>query len=151
MLKLEWLKKISPDFFIASGGYKMKVESFSDTTSNGLTKSIMAFLKYSGHHCTRVNTQGQARIQRIPRFSIFTRRVEHTEKVHYTKSTTAKGTADLHAIINGRAASIEVKVDKDIQSDDQKKEQQRVESAGGLYVIARNFPDWREWYRQNFE
>jgi hypothetical protein len=49
------------------------------------------------------------------------------------KSATKKGTADINAVINGRACHFEVKIGKDSASEDQLKEQKKVRAAGGIY------------------
>jgi 3-methyladenine DNA glycosylase Tag len=64
------------------------------------------------------------------------------------KGTTKRGTADIHAVICGRHASIEVKVGKDRMSDAQHKTKAAIEKAGGTYYIARNFESFMEWYQQ---
>ena len=53
----------------------------------------------------------------------------------YIPGTTRKGTADIHAIINGHHFSIEIKVGRDRMSEWQKDERDRVEKAGGNYMI----------------
>jgi hypothetical protein len=40
-------------------------EPYNDTTSNGLTKDIVDWINYSGGDANRINTQGQARKERI--------------------------------------------------------------------------------------
>lgn len=75
-LKLEYIKKVSPGFYKASGGDTMKIKPWSDKTTNGLTKAIIDWLTYSGHYCNRINTQGQARVKKIPRYSIFSGKIE---------------------------------------------------------------------------
>jgi hypothetical protein len=41
---------------------------------------------------------------------------------------------------------IEVKVGKDRQSDAQKRYQESIERAGGVYLIARDFDSFVEWF-----
>lgn len=64
----------------------------------------------------------------------------------WTKGGGRKGSADIHAIIQGRAASIEVKIGSDTMGPDQIKEQQRITGAGGLYFIASDMPSFVTWY-----
>src|SRR4051812_25772432 len=89
-LKLEHIKKTSPGFFDLSGGYKMKLLPYSDQTTNKLTTAVCDWLKYSGHYVNRINTQGQARVEKIECFG-----GKVIEKVRYSHGTTNKGTADI--------------------------------------------------------
>lgn len=150
-LKLEHIKKNTPAAFEASGGFTMKIKPYEDKTSNGLTRCIMDFLEFNAHYANRINTQGQPRIKKIPRYSIFSQKVEYSEKVTYTKSATNKGTPDIDSIINGFAVKIEVKAGEDRVSDAQTEEAEKIVRAGGLHFIAQDFPSFRNWYRQNFE
>lgn len=150
-LKLDDIKKRTPLAFEASGGYSMRVTPYSDKTTNGLTRCIIDFLNFSGHWAVRVNVQGQARIKKIPRYSIFSQKVEYSEKVQYTKSMTAKGTPDIDSIIFGKAAKIEVKVGKDKIRNEQVEQGARIEAAGGLYFVATDMPLFLEWYFTNFK
>jgi hypothetical protein len=150
-LKLEYIKRTTPAAFEASGGYTMKLKPYEDGTTNGLTRCILDFLNYSGHWAVRVNTQGQVRIKKIPRYSIFSRRVEYSDKVQYTKSTTAKGTPDINSIIFGRGVQIEVKAGKDKIRDEQTGQGQRITEAGGIWYVAGNMTDFIEWYKKSFK
>lgn len=149
-LKLEYIQKTAPGFFEASGGFKMKIKPYSDKTANQLTRSIIDFLNFSGHYANRINVQGQARVKRIPKFNILSGKVEQHERVHYTKSMTAKGTPDIDTIIFGKAAKIEVKAGGDRIRDEQTEQGQRIEAAGGLYFVARSMPAFLRWYKQYF-
>lgn len=149
-LKLENIKASTPNAFEASGGYDMIIDAYTDKTTNGLTRAILDFLNFSGHWASRVNTQGQARVQKIPRYSLISGKVEYTDKVTWTKSTTRKGTPDISAIVHGRAVKIEIKVGADTMREDQLREQVRIENAGGLYHTATSFPSFLHWFKQTF-
>jgi len=100
--------------------------TYKQSDTNSLTQAIidLIILKYRGY-AVRINTQGQ-----------------WSEKLKmWTKSTTRKGTADIHACINGRHYSIEVKTGRDTMSDEQKQTQADLERAGGVYILARNVDD----------
>lgn len=68
----------------------------------------------------------------------------------YIKSQTTVGTSDIIACINGKFVSIELKriyaTGKDRQSEEQKKFEQRVNNAGGDYIIVNDFMSFYEWY-----
>lgn len=49
-----------------------------------------------------------------------------------------KGKADITAIILGRGVEIEIKVQGDRQSQDQKDRQKKIERAGGVYLLVRD-------------
>jgi hypothetical protein len=102
---------------------------YSDKDANGLTKCILDYIRLSGGYAVRINSQGQ-----------------YNERLgQWTKGTTTRGTADIHACLNGKHLSIEIKVGRDQQSDHQKEAQNEIEQAGGLYFIARNFQAFADW------
>lgn len=150
VLKLAYIKKTSPGFYRASGGDTMKIKPYNDTTTNGLTKAIIDWLTYSGHYANRINTQGQARIKRQPKFNILSGQIEYREKVEYTKSTTAKGTPDIDAIINSLPVKIEVKAGKDRIRDEQTAQGNRITAAGGIYFVCHDMDQFVRWYRKTF-
>ena len=150
-LKLADMEKRFPSAFLASGGYNQRIKPYSDTTSNGLTRCILDFLNFSGHWAVRVNVQGQARVQRIPKFNILSGQVEQHEKVQWTKSMTKRGVPDIDAIIEGKPVKIEVKIKGDRIRDEQTEQGQRIEAAGGLYFVARNMPLFLDWYFNTFK
>jgi hypothetical protein len=150
-LKLAYIEKTAPGFYKASGGATMQIKPWSDKTTNGLTKAIIDWLTYSGHYANRINTQGQARVKKIPRYSIFTSKIEYTDKVQYTKGMTAKGTPDIDAIVNGLAVKIEVKAGKDRIRDEQVTQGNRITAAGGIYFVARDMDQFVNWYRKTFK
>jgi hypothetical protein len=149
-LKRAHLKKAAPAFYEASGGDTMKITAYSDKTANGLTKCIVDFLNYSGFYANRINTQGQARVRRQPKYNILSGQVEYRQKVEYTKSTTRKGTADIDAIVYGTPVKIEIKIGRDRMSEDQTQEQSRVTQAGGMYVVATDMVQFRAWFKKTF-
>ncbi|MBD2752610.1 hypothetical protein [Spirosoma validum] len=100
--------------------------------SNSLTHAIKRCLELHGCYVTRVQSQGQWN-QSLGRF---------------TQSTTKRGTADLHAIIDGRHVSIEVKWGKDRLSADQKKTAAQVQQAGGLYLVVKDYDTFWNWFAQ---
>ena len=136
-LKLDHIKATFPGFFELSGGYRMKVAPYRDTTSNELTRSIIDFIVFSGGDAQRINTTGMMR--------------NIGGKMQWTKSGGRKGSADISAIFQGRHISIEVKIGRDQLSECQLAEKKRIEGAGGLYVVARNFPEFQYWWNLTFK
>ena len=123
------------------------VRRYSDKTANGLTKCILDWLRFHGHQAERISNTGRVidRRRKLQDVVGITRLVGSLE---WVPGTGTKGTADVSATINGRSVKIEVKVGKDRQSPSQKRYQQKVEDAGGFYMIARRFDEFMEWYEQ---
>lgn len=148
-----WLQhhnKKFPEFFRGAADPYVYLRWPNEKKANGLTKLICTFLTWKGHHSNRINTQGQARVQKVPRYNIFTESIQTFDKVTYTKSMTKRGTPDISAIINGRAVMIEIKVGRDRLSEDQLKQMSEIEAAGGIYFVARDMPSFYEWYYKTF-
>lgn len=145
-LKYRHMEQRTPSAFIASGGRTMKLKPYTDTTSNGLTACIIDWINYSGGTANRINTQGQVRKERVEYAG-----GQHRDFVRYTPSTTRKGTADIHSVMNGRHLSIEVKIGPDRLSSEQIKEQERITRAGGLYFIAKDMQGFVDWFKSIFE
>lgn len=117
-----------PDEAVASANY-------SDSTANGLTKCIVAYIGFIGGWATRVNSTGQMR----------DRGTEVRAKMVWMPGTTKRGTADIMGVLNGKALSIEVKIGKDRLSKHQREVSQAVQTAGGLYYVSRDFQSTYEW------
>lgn len=111
---------------------------YEDRTANGLTRCILDFIRFSGGFATRIQSQGQYRAGGGGR------------KGTYTYGTTRKGTADIHAVINGLHLSLEVKVGRDKMSDAQRQMQADIQKAGGLYYVARDFDSFMTWFNAQF-
>lgn len=135
-MKLDNIKQRSPGFFELSGGYGMKVKPYRDNTANGLTQAIIDFIIFSGGHANRINSQGQLR--------------KIKGEMKWTYGSTNRGTADIHAIFQGRHISIEIKIGNDKQSEQQIKEAEQVIKAGGLYYVAKNMQSFLEWCQEQF-
>ena len=91
------------------------------TKANGLTSFICNYLNWLGHRATRINVSGR----KI--------KDKRTGKEKYIKSSTRRGTADISATVKGKSVMIEIKVGRDIISEDQLKEQSKERAAGGIY------------------
>ena len=122
---------------------------FRDYTSNGLTKCILAFLRIKGHQAERINSTGRIVDKRMSYTDIVGRR-RTIGNYEWVYSTGTKGTADISAIIGGRSVKIEVKHGRDRMSDAQRRYQEDVEKAGGIYFIVRDFQEFFDWYNKEF-
>ena len=123
-LKKEKYKNVPP--------YALPKMKLNTSTANGLTQSIIKWLELNGHYCSRIQSQGQY----------------NTTLGKWTKSTTRRGIGDLIAIIKGQTVMIEIKIGSDRQSQWQKVTQKQVEESGGVYIIARTFDDFINWYKK---
>lgn len=132
-LKLDYIQKTTPGFFEASGGSRMKMKPFSDKTANGLTALIVAFVTHLGGYANRISSTGTMR------------KIGGTMK--WTKGNSNKGAADIRILFNGKSIDVEVKIGADKLSPAQYKERARVESAGGLYFVARDFHSFLQWWQ----
>jgi hypothetical protein len=113
-------------------------KKWDDKTANGLTKAITSFIQFNGYQAERINTMGVARENKRTDGKVI--------GVTWTKGTTTAGSSDISATIRGRSVKIEVKIGKDRQSDAQKRYQESIERAGGVYMIARDFDTFVEWF-----
>lgn len=103
---------------------------FRDDTANGLTRAIIAHLRFHGHFAARVNVTG-----------IYDRR-----RGAYRTTSGRKGMADINAVINGRAVQFEIKAGADRPRSDQMQVQREVQAAGGVYEFVHNFTEYAELY-----
>jgi hypothetical protein len=127
----------------------LKPVKYEDKTANGLTKCILDFLNISGHFAERINTMGRM-IDSRKQVTDVIGRTKTIGTAKYIPTTGTKGSADISATINGRSVKIEVKIGKDRQSQDQIQYQQRTEQAGGIYLIAKDFQGFYDWYVEYF-
>ncbi|MFZ4798259.1 MAG: hypothetical protein ACOYMA_12255 [Bacteroidia bacterium] len=108
----------------------MQVQAkFSDKGSNDLTKLIKAWFEVNGGFAQRVNSGATF----DPRLGIFRK-----------GSGSTVGAADIMATFKGKAIHIEVKIGKDKQRKEQKAFQEHVQSAGGIYFIAKSYDNFLE-------
>lgn len=139
-LEYAWRKQRSPsvpDFAIPATKYK-------DDSANALTKCVIDFLTYSGFQAERINTMGKRIDNRKQVETVAGKR--EIGSVSWIKGTGTRGSADISAVIKGRAVKIEIKYGKDRQSTDQKIYQQTIENAGGVYVIVKDFDGFIDWF-----
>lgn len=121
-----------------------------ERSANDLTKLIKNFLNWEGWQAERINTMGRmVGKTQIKHDVVGLPQVVGNQK--YIKGTGTKGSADLSATIKGRSVKIEIKWGKDRQSQEQKEYQKHIESAGGIYYIARTFDEFIEWYNQTIK
>jgi hypothetical protein len=135
-LKLSYLEQAHPDFYTMSGGDKMGVKPYTDSTANGLTRCIEDFVRYQGGYANRISTTGIMR--------------RMNGQMKWTKGNSNTGAADIRILYKGRSVDVEVKIGRDKLSPQQFKEWARVEAAGGLYFVAKDFPSFLNFWEEQF-
>lgn len=151
MTGLEHLKSIAVSQFRirypSVPAHALPVPKYSDKKANALTKCIVDFVNFNGGMAERVSNTGRwlkgETVQDVIGI------VRHLPG-QYIPGAGLNGTADISATIRCRSVAIEVKIGSDKQSEAQQKYQIRIEHAGGLYFIARNFEEFYQWYCETF-
>ena len=119
---------------------------YCDRDANGLTKCVIDFIRLTGGMAERINCTGRY-VDRSQTFEDVTGRVRTIGTGQWLPTSGVKGTADISAVIQGRAVKIEIKI-RDAQSEDQKRYQEATERAGGIYLIVRSFAEFYDWYNE---
>jgi len=115
----------------------------TDKTAGSLTKAVKAAIELMGGQCERISHMGRSLDNRYSYTDVLDR-TKTIGSVKYIPSTGTNGTADLSATIQGRSVKIEVKIGKDRMSEAQKIYCEKVEAAGGIYIIARSYSQFVE-------
>jgi len=117
---------------------------YTDKTANGLTRCVVDWINFNGGQAERISTTGRviSNIQTVSDVMGIKRTIGSNK---YIKGTGTKGSADISAVIKGRAVKIEVKM-KDKQSPHQIKYQQSIENAGGQYWLVHDFDEFMFHY-----
>jgi hypothetical protein len=125
---------------------------YSATTTNGLTKCVLAFLKLKGHFCERTGNEGRT-IDKRQTVTDILGNLRTIGSVQRVRSSGMKGTSDLKAIIQGRFIAIEIKnaLTHDKLRPEQKHYQTEIEGSGGLYVVVTSFYQWCNYYYSTWE
>jgi len=125
-------------------------DKFRDDTANGLTKAIIAYIRLKGGQCERISTTGRP-LDKRQTFTDVTGRTRQIGSIEWIPGTGTNGSADISATIAGRSVKIEVKIGNDRQSPAQKEYQKAIQTAFGIYYIARDFQSFVSWFNLNFE
>jgi len=104
--------------------------TFRDDNANGLTKCVVEYIRLSGGFASRINNQGT--------FNLKLRK--------YIPGTSRKGLADVMATYQGKSLMIEVKTGRDKMSEHQERIRDEQTASGGLFFIAHNFTDFKQWF-----
>lgn len=120
-------------------------DTFRDDTANGLTKAIIAYIRLKGGQAERINSTGRP-IDRTKTFTDVLGNTRMIGRIEWIPGTSTNGTADISATIKGRSVKIETKIGSDRQSPAQKEYQKAVQTAFGIYFIARTFEEFKQWF-----
>lgn len=104
--------------------------TFRDDGANNLTKCITTFMRLKGAFSSRLNNTG-----------IFDKHL-----MRYRPGTSRKGLPDILATYQGKSIFIEVKAGKDRMSEAQEKIRDEQTTSGGLYFVAHNFTEFKQWF-----
>lgn len=122
---------------------------YRDDSANGLTKCIIDFIRLNGGQAERISNTGR-RIDTRQSFEDVTGRKRTIGSTRWIKGSGVSGTADISATIKGLSVKIEVKYGRDRQSEAQRLYQSSIEQAGGIYIIAKTFEQFLDWYQSKF-
>jgi len=122
-------------------------------TANGLTNLICNYMKWMGHHLERTNNMGRPVKKKMPKFNLFTGRVEYLDNgIEWQKGSGIKGTSDLKGhFVSAKhkfpiPIYIEIKINKDRMSEHQKEYQKQVTSTGAIYQVVKTPEDFFSFY-----
>jgi len=118
--------------------------NFTDKTANGLTNCIVRWMELHGHYATRITSMGR-QLPTTKVVDVIGRM--HTMAGAWIPGTTKRGTADIHAVVNGRHVSIEVKIGLDRMSEAQHQTKKEIESSGGCFFVAKSFAGFVDFYK----
>ena len=125
--------------------YAIPPPNLKESSANDLTRLVIDFIQHNDYQAERISSQGQYRDNtKIVTDCIGRQRTIGTGV--WTKGSSTKGTADISSTIKGKSIKIEIKWQKDKQSDDQKKYEMAINKAGGIYIIVKEFDSFIIWY-----
>lgn len=131
--------------------YYVKTPNYDDSTSNGLTTCIVDFLNMMECcHAERTGNEGRVLDTRKTFTNAIGQRVT-IGSVKRIQSSGQNGKSDISATVLGRSVKIEVKINRDFQSEAQKEYQRQIENAKGYYVIAKDFEGFYNWFTDKFK
>lgn len=100
--------------------------------SNQLADDIKKYCDQIKAHFQRINTQGN--------YNAYLKK--------WTFSGATRGASDCLITYQGKAYHVEIKIGKDKLSPGQKKFKESVESAGGVYIIAKTFDQFKNDFQK---
>lgn len=137
-------RKIKKEKFPSLPDYALSVYSYKDTTANGLTRCVIDWINFHGFQAERISVTGRIIDNRqvVQDCMGFQKVIGSTRRIF---SSGTRGSADISAVINGRAVKIEIKM-RDKQSEAQRAYQESIEKAGGVYIIVHSLDEFMDWW-----
>ena len=137
--------------YLKYAGFNIGKYTHSATSTNGLTRCVIDWLKYCGHQAERINTGGRM-IDRRQTYTDVVGIKRQIGSVEWIKGTSTPGSADISATIQGRSVKIEIKnkYTNDRMSQAQIKYCQAIHSDGGVYIVVDTFDNFVDWYKLNY-
>lgn len=127
--------------------YALPKTQYNPNSANGLTKCILDFVNLSGYLAERTGTEGRV-IDNRKTYTDVIGRQKTIGSVKRIKTSGLVGSSDLKLYINGKIVAIEIKIGRDRQSQAQKEYQERMEKAGGIYLIIKDFETFFSWFQE---
>jgi len=133
------------------------IKKYKENGANALTNCVKDWINFSGGQAERISTTGRP-IDNTKISTDVIGRQRTIGSVEWIPGTGTKGSADISATIKPKpqegnlysafavSVKIEIKYGKDKQSDFQKKYQDAINNAGGVYLIVRNMDDFIDWH-----
>ncbi len=122
------------------------------STSNGLTSAVIDYINLTGGQAERISNTGRyLDARKVVSDVLGHERTIGTGK--WIKGSGTLGTADISATIKNKAGiglsvKLEIKINSDIQSIYQKRYQDHIEQAGGVYIIIHSLEEFINWYNE---
>jgi len=145
-----WFAKAYP--VANADGHCPAVKYPKAATANGKNRIIIDFITWNGFLADRTNSMGVPMVQKIPRYSLLSGQVEHTEKVTYRRQNSRDGRGDVTAILHGGIYHLfETKTPNDRLLDTQKDFHARVFASGGKVHVIGPIEDFFAWWDRHMQ
>ena len=123
------------------------VHIYETRKANGLTRAVKDWIKFTGGQAERISVTGRP-IDNTRIVTDVLGRKMRIGSIDYIKPTMTRGSADISATILGRSVKIEIKIGHDRQSEFQKRYQNEIEEAGGIYLIVHDLAGFADWHTE---
>lgn len=126
--------------------------TYSDKTTNELSKCVIDFLRLKGHHCERTGNEGRL-IDNRKAVTDVLGNVRTIGRIQRVYGSSMRGTSDLKAVFpGGKFVAIEIKctATNDRIRPEQLVYKEAIEAASGIYIVASSFAGFYDWYNQTF-
>ena len=122
------------DFIGKQTARKSRTKGPKQESANALTKRIVSHIRNRGHFATRLSSTG----------------VFRDDIKKFVPSQQRAGLPDVMSVVESRACFIEIKVGRDVLSQDQKKSIAELQKAGAAVFVAHDFDSFQTWFTAEF-